>query len=46
MILSDPSFEKSRRGKHYALYLEMEMSCGYAKYYDYRPIFDRLFPIF
>ena len=46
MILSDPSFERSHRGEHYALYLEMEMSGGYANNYDYRPIFDRFFPIF
>ena len=43
MILSDPSFERSHRGEHYALYLEMEMSGGYANNYDYRPIFDRFF---
>ena len=26
MILRDPSFERSHRGEHYALYFEMEMS--------------------
>ena len=41
MILSDPSFERSHRGEHYALYFEMEMSWGYANNYDYRPFFDR-----
>ena len=46
MILSDPAFERPYKGKHYALYLEMEMSGGYANMYDYRPIFDRFFPIF
>ena len=39
MILSDPSFEKSHRGEHYALCFEMEISWGYANNYDYRPIF-------
>ena len=46
MILSDPSSERSHRGEHYALYFEMEMFWGYANKYDYRPIFDGLFPIF
>ena len=36
MILSDPSFERSHRGEHYALYFEMEMSWGHANNYDYR----------
>ena len=35
MILSEPSFERSHRGEHYALYFEMEMSWGYANNYDY-----------
>ena len=33
MILSDPSFERSHRGEHYALYFEMEKSWGYANNY-------------
>ena len=36
MMLSDPSFERSHRGEHYALYFKMEMSWGYANNYDYR----------
>ena len=44
-IESDPSFERSHREEHHALYFEMEMSWGYANNYDYRLIFDRLFPI-
>ena len=35
MILGEPSFERSHRGEHYALYFEMEMSWGYANNYDY-----------
>ena len=46
MILSDPSFERSHRGEHYALYIEMEMACVYANNYNYTAIFDRLFTIF
>ena len=46
MILSDPSFERSHRGEYYALCFEIKMSWDFANNYDYRPIFDRLFPIF
>ena len=46
MIFCDPSFERSHGGEHYALYFETVMSRDYANICNYRPIFDRLFPIF
>ena len=46
MIFSDPSFERPHWREHYALYFETGKSRDYANICNYRPIFDRLFPIF
>ena len=44
--MSDPSFERSRRERYYALYFETKILSGRVNNRNYKPIFHRFFQIY